>query len=121
MTEQEFWVFLKGLWKRGRANQVTMTSDSADLYVQPAGEYIGGHAFLPRDYDKISPLDIIEMGSLLFKKEVKRETKEAIIILLAHQSSEIALTILTRYNLSPDKGLEFFAKMALDECVMWNE
>jgi len=121
MTEQEFWLFLERLWKRGRANQVTGTIDHTDFQTQPVGEYIQGHALLPKDYDKICSGDIIKMGNLLFKKEVRHETKEAIIMLLAHQSSEIALTILAKYNLAPDKELEFFAKIALDECAMWNE
>jgi len=42
-------------------------------------------------------------------------------MLLAHQPSEIALTILAKYCLAPDRGLEYFAQMALDECAMWNE
>jgi len=35
--------------------------------------------------------------------------------------SEAALTLLTKYCLTPDKGLECFAEMALEECAMWNE
>ena len=121
MTEQEFWLFLERLWTRGRAKQVSGVIERIDFQTQPAGDYIRGHALLPKDYDKICAEDVIEMGNLLFKKEVKCKTKEAIIILLAHQSSEIALTILAKYNLSPDKDLEYFARIALDECAMWNE
>ena len=119
--EQEFWLFLERLWRGGRAKQVTATLDHEDFQMQTAGRYIQGHALLPRDYDKICTEDIIKMGNLLFKKEVKEETKEAIIMLLAHHSSEVALILLSKYNLIPDKGLEFFAQMALEECAMWNE
>lgn len=121
MTEQEFWLFLERLWEKGRANQVIGVIDRTDFPMQPAGDYIQGHALLPKDYDKICTEYIIKMGNLLFKKEVKHKTKEAIMMILAHQSSEIALTILAKYNLAPDKGLEYFAKIALDECAMWNE
>lgn len=121
MTEQEFWLFLEGLWKGGRVKQLAVTIDQTDFQTQPVGEYIRGHALLPKDYDKICLGDIVKIGNLLFKKEVSHETKGAIIMLLAHHPSEIALTFLTKYNLNPDKELEFFAEMALEECAMWNE
>ncbi|MBM3245989.1 MAG: hypothetical protein FJZ13_01515 [Candidatus Omnitrophica bacterium] len=121
MTEQEFWLFLERLWKNGRATQVTGVIDYTDFQTQLVGDYIRGHALLPKDYEKICTEDIIKMGNLLFKKEVKHKTKKAIIMLLAHQSSEIALTILAKYSLASDKDLEYFAKIALDECAMWNE
>lgn len=120
MTEQEFWIFLERLWKNGKARQVTGTMDCKNFQMQRVGDYIRGHLFLPKDYEKICAEDIIKMGSLLFKKEVKHKTKEVIIMLLAHCSSEVALTILAKYSLIPDKGLELFAQMALDECAMWN-
>jgi hypothetical protein len=50
-----------------------------------------------------------------------QRTKEAVLILLAHQISDAALTILTRFNLNPDKELRAFAKFALEESLMWNE
>jgi len=75
----------------------------------------------PENYDKISEDDIVKMGALLFKEDVQHETKEVIIMILAHQPSETALTILTRYNLRPDPELKFFAKFALEECMWWNE
>ncbi len=64
---------------------------------------------------------IIRMGSLLFQKASAPKTKEAIMMILAHQSSEAALTILAKYNLDSDPELQFFAQMALEECAMWNE
>ncbi|MCM8780208.1 MAG: hypothetical protein NC914_03570 [Candidatus Omnitrophica bacterium] len=121
MTEKEFWFFLERLWENGRATQITGVIDDADFQMQTIGDYIRSHALLPKDYDKICSADIIKMGNLLFKKEVKHKTKEAIIMLLAHQASEVALTILAKYSLAPDKGLEYFAEIALDECAMWNK
>jgi hypothetical protein len=59
MTEQEFWLFLERLWKNGRAAQVTGVIDYIDFQTQPEGDYIRGHALLPKDYDKICSADII--------------------------------------------------------------
>lgn len=54
------------------------------------------------------------------KGEIKRKTKEAIMVILANQERKEALDILQRYNKMPDSGLEVFAEMALDECVGWS-
>jgi len=118
MTEQGFWEFLEQLWKKGRAQQLTVTVDCGNPQVQA---YLQGHALLPKDYDKLNPQDIIKAGNLLFRKDASPKSKEAVMVLLAHQRSEIALTILTKYCFTPDKALECFARLALDECAMWNE
>lgn len=121
MNEQEFWVFLKRLWEKGRAKQAVMTVDQMDLRMQPVAEYMQGHALLPRDYDKIGLGDIAKIGGLLFKTGIRPKTKQAAMMILAHHPSEMALILLSKYSLAPDKGLELFAQMALDECAMWNE
>ncbi|MDD5654414.1 MAG: hypothetical protein PHR91_02095 [Candidatus Omnitrophica bacterium] len=118
MTECEFWEFLEKLQKKGMAQQYTGVVECGGF---PAPSYISGHALLPKDYDKMSVADIVGMGSLLFNKQAGRRSKEAAMILLAHQPCETALTILARYCIAPDKGLEIFAELALDECAMWNE
>lgn len=118
MGEKEFWAFLENLWRKGRAQQVICTRDGIGL---PEQAYLQGHALLPKGYDKLLETDIVKMGGLLFVRDVKHKTKEAVMIILAHQPSETALTLLAKYNLNPDKGLEFYAQMALDECAMWNE
>ena len=118
MNEQEFWGFLEELLEKGRAQQVIGAIGCAS---SPANAYLQGHAILPRDYDKIGENDIIRMGELLLLKGASYKAKETIMMILAHQPSEIALTFLAKYCLSPDRGLEFFAKMALEECAMWNE
>lgn len=74
-----------------------------------------------KSYDKISEDVIAKMGDLLFEGNIQHKTKEIIIMTLAHQPSETALAILTKYNFSPDSELKFFAKFALEECTWWNE
>ncbi|MBM3252443.1 MAG: hypothetical protein FJZ11_06695 [Candidatus Omnitrophica bacterium] len=121
MTEKEFWQFMKKAWAKGRICQISGRVDIQDPDAQSAGEYISGHAILPRDYDKISEEQLARMAILLFEKEVTNKAKEAILIILAHQSSPAVLNTLRRYCLRPDEGLEYFSEMALSECQMWNE
>lgn len=118
MTERDFWKFMKRAWAKGRIPQASGRIDCDDSATQKAGEYISGHAMLPRDYDKISKEYLLKMANLLFKEEVVNKTKEVILIILAHQSSRFALSIPKKYCLKPDKGLEYFADMALSECEM---
>ena len=118
MSEQEFWMYLDRLLQGGRVQPVIGAIGEADF---PGYAYLQGHALLPKDYDKISEAEIFKMGALLLQKEASLKAKEAIMMILAHQPSEAALTYLAKYALSPDRGLEFFAQMALEECAMWNE
>jgi hypothetical protein len=121
MTEKEFWQFMEREWANGRICQISGRIDVDDPRMMKGGEYISGHALLPRNYDKISKNDLEKMGTLLFEKGVTNKTKEAILIILAHQNSEPVLNTLKKYCLRPDKGLEYFAELALSECEMWNE
>lgn len=122
MTEKQFWQFLERQWKeKGRVPQISGTIDSPDADLQTHSQYIGGHALLPNGYDKMPEEHIIGMGKLLFDSTANPKTKEAIMVILAHIPSKTALNILKRYNKMPDKGLEIFAQIALDECEMWNE
>ena len=122
MTEKEFWKFLETAWEtKGRVPQVSGSIDNPDPQIQAGGEYLQGHALLPRDYDKISEKEIIKMGNLLFDKGVMLKTKEAVMMILAHQTLKTALSILKKYNAAPDEKLRFFAQMALDESEMWND
>lgn len=122
MNEKEFWQFLEKAWEKGRAPQVSGTIDSPDPEIQAAGKYIGsGHALLPVDYQDI-PTEILEgMGRLLLEGEPSFKTKEAIMVILAHQESKEALNFLKEYNRMPDHELKYYAKFALEECEMWNE
>jgi len=120
MTEKDFWKFLKGLLEKGRVNQLSGTMDSDEPQLKEVGRFIGGHAFLPKDYDKITRGKIIGIGELLLSRGAAIPTKEVILIILAHHPSRYALKILQEYNQQPDKKLEIFSQIALDECRMWN-
>ena len=60
------------------------------------------------------------MIRLLFEKGIQRRTREAIMMILAHHGSDAALDTLRMYSMRPNKGLEVFAGMALDECKNWH-
>lgn len=92
-----------------------------DVTIDAVGEFISGHALLPKDYDNLTEEEIENISGLLLQKNIEQKTKEAILILLAHQISDVALTSLTKFNLNPDKELIYFARFALDESLMWNE
>jgi len=121
MTERDFWVFLNGKLAQGKEEQMSVVMYSDDPQVKEAGKYIGAHSFLPKEYDKILVKEITDMGRLLLGGMASVSTKEAILVLLAHIPSKEALNILKAYNGLPDIELKIFARMALDECEMWNE
>jgi len=121
MTEKQFWEFMEKAWAKARVSQLSGTMDSDDPGIERTGAYLSGHALLPQDYDRTPKEIIAGMANLLFQDEVTNKAKEAILIILAHQSSKPALNVLKEYCLKPDKGLECFADMALSECEMWNE
>ena len=118
MTEKVFFEFLN---KRGRADMVLESVSAGDVAIGAAGEFINAHALLPKGYDNLPEDYIVSIGDLLFQKGLELRTKKAILILLAHQVSDTALTILTKFNLSSGSELKSFARLALDESLMWNE
>ena len=121
MTEAQFWRFLENLWRtRGREVMMAGMVDELDPQIQAAGHYIMSHALLPRYYNKIPVEVVASIGNLLLEKGIQRKTREAIMMILAHQGSETALDTLRKYNKRPNKGLEVFAEMALDECENWH-
>jgi len=122
MTEAQFWKFLEGvLWQvHGREPMMAGMIDDPDPGVQAVGHYLMSHAILPKDCDRIPVVFIAGMGRLLHEKGLQRRTREAIMIILAHNGSEAALSALTMYNMRPDKGLEVFSRMALEECKDWH-
>lgn len=121
MTGDQFWGFLENLWRtKGREAMMAGMVDNPDPQVQATSHYIMRHALLPRDYDKI-PVEIVAgMGRLLLEKGIQCKTREAIMMILAHHGSDEALYALRMYNIRPNKGLEVFAGMALDECEGWH-
>ncbi len=123
MKEAQFWRFLEGvLWQvHGREPMMAGAIDRpADPQLQAVGYYLMSHALLPKDCDRIPVEFIVAMGRLLPEKELQRKTREAIMIILAHNGSDAALSALAMYNMRPDKGLEIFSRMALEECKDWH-
>ncbi len=121
MNEKEFWNFFKDLQRSGKVKMVAGSISTGTDTTDPYGGYMAGHSILPSDYQNLSEKTIVQIGNLLRMKNVAIKTKEVILILLAHQPKKEALIALEKYNLFPDKGLEIFAALALDECMMWNE
>ena len=121
MTEMEFNEFLDAELAKGRMLIMAGRMDSDDIELQKASEFLNGHALLPKDYDKIPNHKIAEMGKLLLDNRVAYETKEAVMMILAHHGSDEALSALEKYNKNPDKGLQIFAEMAFEECKMWHD
>ena len=121
MTEKEFLDFLEMKLKIGRLPQLSGYVDSLDPAVQNAGKYIGGHSVLFEGHQMLPAKMVAEMGRLLLNQGVLLETKEALLVILAHHPSREALDALSLYNVDPDEDLRYFARIALDECEMWNE
>lgn len=121
MTEKEFWMFLNKSLARGRVPQVSGYMDSDNKLVQSAGQYFGGHSVLFEGHDKLAKDIVVEIGELILVPEVALQAKEAALMILAHHPSKEALRALTEYNKNPDKGLEYTAQFALQECEWWNE
>ncbi|NQT07130.1 MAG: hypothetical protein HQ575_06275 [Candidatus Omnitrophica bacterium] len=120
-TEENFWKFLINALKQGRATQVSMVTGAKNADGASMSKFIGGHSLLPKNYNKIPKGTIKEIGDLLLRGDCKSSTKEAILMLLAHHPTKAALNTLKIYNENPDKDLKFYARLALDECMMWNE
>ena len=121
MTESQFWCFLERMWKeRGREPMMAGGIDSPDPVVQAMGHYIMSHSLLPRGYDKIPVEVAASIGRLLLEKGIQHKTREAIMMILAHHGSNAALNALRMYNMRPNRGLEAFSEMALDECENWH-
>ena len=121
MKESDFWDYLHAERNKGvakvMAGGIKLGNDPGDANI----DYMTGHSILPENYDNIPQEKVVAMGKLLFQKDIKTKTKEAILMLLAHQPTRDALFFLSEYNKSPDEKLRIFAMLALDECLMWNE
>ena len=121
MTEHDFWYYLNAEKNKSAikvmAGGIILGNDPAESNI----DYMTGHSLLPENYNSIPQEKIIGIGKLLFQPGIKTKTKEAILILLAHQPTRDALFFLSEYNKQPDEKLRTFAMLALDECLMWNE
>ena len=121
MTEKEFLDFLEKRLRVARVPQLSGYVDSADSAIQNEEKYIGGHSILFEGHQELPTKIVIEMGRLLLNRHVLLQTKEALLVILAHHPSIEALNALSLYNVIPDEGLRYFARIALDECEIWNE
>ena len=121
MTEKEFLDFLQMKLKIARIPQLSGYVDSFDSVVQNAGKYIGGHSVLFEGHQTLPIKTVVGMGQLLLNQNVLLQTKEALLVILAHHPSREALNAISLYNVNPDENLRYFAQFALDECEMWNE
>jgi len=120
MTEQQFWNLLSEEYKAGRAPQTSGYMDISDPQMRAIGRYFEAHAILPKNYDKMPIRTLMKMSELLFIRTVSTKTKEAVLIILAHQKSDEILRVLEKYTQNPDKGVEVFSEFALSECRTWN-
>jgi len=120
MTEHEFWNFLKDNASAGKIPQRSGYRDISDPEMRAIGKYFEAHALLPKNYETLSFGKLVEISQLLLLKSASIVTKEAILIILAHQKSKEILAILKDYAKNPDKGLEMFSNFALGECETWN-
>jgi len=121
MTEKEFLNFLEMKLKIGRVPQLSGYVDSFDPAIQNAEKYIGGHSVLFEGHQMLPIKMVVEMGRLLLNRNVLLQTKEALLMILSHHPSREALNALSLYNVNPDENLRYFARIALDECEVWNE
>lgn len=116
MTEKGFWQLLENAWKKGRMPMMSECRTGPGGVDGQVADYLSAHSLLPEDNDSIPADAVTGMGRLLFEKKVKKDTKEAIMIILAHREDHNARLFLREYAKCPDKGLHIFAQMALDEC-----
>jgi hypothetical protein len=79
------------------------------------------HSILPGDYDCLTDDIIRDMGNLLLLNKCDIKTKKAIIMFLAHQSSNAALAILTLYSDIVEPGMKNFVSLGLEECIFNQE
>ncbi|MFH1394852.1 MAG: hypothetical protein ABIH09_01705 [Candidatus Omnitrophota bacterium] len=120
MNEQEFWNFIKKSWKQGRRIKTSVTRNFIDPELQVIGKYFEAHVYLPKNYEELSEELLIEITKLLYSKKIQLKTKEAILIILAHQKSRDILKPLETYCKNADKEIKAFAMLALDEYRTWN-
>ena len=121
MTEKDFWKWVNKLqvenWPKLLATGAIFTNAPKEL--EQAKRIYADKADL-EESEELPKDKIVDIGKLLFDKNISRRAKEFIIMTLAHESCKEAVSILKQYNKSPDKGVEYFAHFALEECE-WNE
>ncbi|MBN2056299.1 hypothetical protein JW905_15360 [bacterium] len=77
-------------------------------------EYIEAHVLLPEAPCSL-PLPFIQTQGKRLRETASIEEKKGILLLLAHHGSPESLGILEEYAESPDEGLHYWARLALEE------
>lgn len=101
---------------QGKTAFITMIDDPNSSEGQAVKEYIESHHLLPPDYLDTSEETIAEEGAKLFDLNITIVEKKRILMLLAHLGVYESYQILKKYNQNPDQELNFWARLALDEC-----
>jgi hypothetical protein len=98
---------------------VSEIRDSEEL--EAVRDYIKAHHY-PGVSENLTADKFKEIADVLFKKKDSSldEIKKALIV-LTHQKNKLAHEILNRYLLICPPVVEAFAKLALEESIMWIE
>jgi len=115
-SPEELSDFLEIAHASGKTTFVTMIDDPNSPEAKSAKEYIDSHHLLPSNYKDTTEEEIEEHGSRLFDPKTPINEKKKILMLLAHLGVYESYRILKRYQENPDPELQFWAKMAFDEC-----
>ncbi|MDD5634316.1 MAG: hypothetical protein PHW46_03470 [Candidatus Omnitrophica bacterium] len=118
MTEKEFYDHID---KHKDNNFIffgynTLNNTFQNLEFEVSEKYIQLHRFLPENCGETPETFIKNIKELLFEPLTGQETKEIILVILAHHNSQLAFEILKAFLAEPPtRELELFGKLALDE------
>lgn len=82
-------------------------------------DYYLAHALLPEHPGTVPVEEIVDISLRLSREGISAEESKRLLMLLAHHRSEAARAALQVYLRRPHRGLERFAKLALDEATQW--
>jgi hypothetical protein len=82
-------------------------------------DYVAAHAFLPPNPRAVPASEVEARGRRLFDPRAARDEKRAILVLLAHHGSDLAVQLCAEYAANPDPDLAEFARLALEEAGLW--
>ncbi|MDP3913442.1 MAG: hypothetical protein Q8R96_06880 [Bacteroidota bacterium] len=98
-------------------DQFNILEKGIDFKVQ--AEYVEySHSF---DRGELTEKETHALGNILFRQETPFEVKKKALALLAHLGTILAFRIIEKYFKNPDKDLEQWAALALQECKMFLE
>ncbi len=98
-------------------DQFDILEKGIDFKVQ--AEYVEySHSF---DRGELTEKETHALGNILFRQEAPIEVKKKALALLAHLGTILAFRIIEKYFKNPDKQLEQWTALALQECKMFLE